>query len=153
MCILAFLCIGGLTVGPAHADQSNEIRIAQHIVVITPDEGIHYARFYGFYELREILSESIADLSEALTTAGSPLFEVRAIGTDSELTAHIGDHWISTEDGVAILSPPVFKRLIELIEKRKGHGVPLPDLEASIQHAADQIRDPAYVEQDMCDSR
>ena len=148
--ILVSICC--LAASLAQADSVDRIREAQRIVVITHDEGIHYAQFCGFYELRELLAESIVNVSEAVETTDSPLFEVKVIDKAGETTAYVGDHWISTDSGVALLSSATYDRLVELVDMRRGSGVAKAKIDASVQRALNQLRDPEYAEQNMCAS-
>jgi len=149
--ILVSICC--FVISSAQADPVDRFREAQRIVVITEEEGIHYAQFCAFYELRGLLAESIGNVSEAVTTTDSPLFEVRAISKAGEATAYVGDHWISTDSGTALLPSVTYDRLVELVDKRRGQGVAKGSIDATVQQALNQIQRPTYVEQNMCANR
>ena len=142
-----------LAVTSTHADPADRFREAQRIVVITQSEAIHYAQFCGFYELRELLADGISNVSMAVEPMESPLFEVKLLGQAGEITAHVGDHWIGTADGVALLPSARYDRLMEIVNNRKGSGVAEAKIDESIQRALKKIQDTAYIEQNMCASR
>ncbi len=137
----------------ANADSTDGYRDAQRIIVITDDEAIHYAQFCGFYELRELLTESVENVSDSIDVAGTPKFEVRILAKSGEYKAYVGDHWISTDRGSALIPSATYERIVEYVEKRKGQGQPKAKVNTSIQQILDRIQDPAYVEQNMCSKR
>jgi len=149
--ILVSICC--LATSLAQADSADHFREAQRLVVITQDEGIHYAQFCAFYELRELLAESVGNISEANLITDSPLFEVRVLGKAGEATAYVGDHWISTDSGAALLPSATYERLVELVDKRRGQGVARAKIDATVLRALKQIQRPTYVEQNMCAKR
>lgn len=142
-----------LVVGSAHADSTDGYRDAQRIIVITDDEAIHYAQFCGFYELRELLTESIENVSDSISMAGSPKFELRVLAKSGEQRAYVGDHWISTDEGTALIPSATYERIVEMVEMRKGKGGKKSAVSKSVQQILGRIQDPAYVEQNMCSKR
>jgi hypothetical protein len=142
-----------LIANPAYSDSIEGYRDAQRIIVITDDEAIHYAQFCGFYELRELLTESVENVSDSISVAGVPKFEVRVLAKSGEYQAYVGDHWISTDEGAALIRPATYKRILEHVEMRKGHGAAKSTVGKSVQQILGRIQDPAYVEQDMCPKR
>jgi hypothetical protein len=148
MSVLACLCC--LSWNRVQANTADDFRDAQRIVVVTEDEGIVYAQFCGFYELRDLLAESVSSPARTFEPAGLVLFEVTAIGREGETVAQVGDHWISTSDGSALLTSETFGRLMQLVDDRKGQGIPKAKVPASNQRALEHIQDPAYIEQNLC---
>jgi hypothetical protein len=142
-----------LVVGSAYADSTDGYRDAQRIIVITDDEAIHYARFCGFYELRELLMESVENVSDSISMAGAPKFEVRVLAKSGEQKAYVGDHWISTDEGTALIPSATYERILEYVEMRKGQGTAKSTISKSVQQILGRIQDPAYVEQNMCSKR
>lgn len=134
------------------AGETTNIHDAIRIVVVTDDEGIHYEHGCGFYELRELLAENEAHVSEAPDLAVDPLYEIRVLGKSGKSTVFVGDHWLITSAGTALLPTATYERITELIQMRKGQGVPKPRLEASIRRASKRIQDPGYVEENRCES-
>ncbi len=142
-----------LVVGSAYADSTDGYRDAQRIIVITDDEAIHYAQFCGFYELRELLTESVENVSDSMKLEGAPKFEVRVLAKSGEHIAYVGDHWISTNKGTALIPSATYERILKYVEKRKGHGVAKSMVGKSVRQILGRIQDPAYIEQNMCSKR
>lgn len=137
----------------AFADSQTGYRDAQRIIVITNDEAIHYAQFCGFYEFRDLLVESVGNVSAAMSTLDPPKFEIRVLSKSGEYTAFVGDHWIRTADGAALLTTASYERIVEFVDKRKGSGQPKAKVAGSIKQILGRINDPAYVEENMCTNR
>ena len=146
--VLAFVSLFGINL--AFADSLSGYRDAQRIIVITDDEAIHYASFCGFYELRDLLVESVARVSADVIMTEAPKFEIKLLSKSGEHTVFIGDHWIRTVDGTALLTTVSYERIVEYVEKRKGHGQPKAKVDGTIQQILRRINDPAYVEENMC---
>lgn len=146
--ILVSVCC--LAINPAQADQ---IRDSLRIVVITDDEGIHYERGCAFYELRELLAENESNASDAIDRSDVPLFEVRLLGKPGNSTVYVGDHWMSTSAGTALLPSKAYERIAALVERRIGAGVPISKIDTSIRRASKRIQDPTYVEENRCTKR
>jgi len=139
-----------LLVGSAYADSTDGYRDAQRIIVITNDEAIHYAYACGFYELRDLLAESVENVSDSLSMSGTPAFEVRVLGKSGEHKAYVGDHWISTAEGAALIPSATYDRIVEMVERRKGQGETKSTVSKSVQQILGRIQDPAYVEENRC---
>jgi len=142
-----------LVVGSAYAESTDGYRDAQRIIVITDDEAIHYAQFCGFYELRELLTESVKNVSDSMSVVGAPKFEVRVLAKSGEHKAYVGDHWISTDEGTALIPSATYARILEYVEMRKGQGAAKSTVSKSVQQILGRIQDPAYVEENMCPTR
>lgn len=142
-----------MTAGPAYADSTDGYRDAQRIIVITDDEAIHYAQFCGFFELRELLAESVENVSDSVSVAGAPKFEVRVLAKSGEYRAYVGDHWISTNEGTALIPSANYERILRYVENRRGQGASKSTVNKSVQQILGRVQDPAYVEQDMCSQR
>lgn len=134
----------------AFADSLSGYRDAQRIIVITEDEAIHYATFCLFYELRELLVESVGNVSAAVSVTEAPKFEIKLLSKSGEYTAFVGDHWIRTDGGTALLTSASYELIVESVERRRGEGQPKAKVNRSIQQILKRIKDPAYVEQNMC---
>lgn len=132
------------------AGETPSIHDAIRIVVVTDDEGIHYESGCGFYELRELLAAHERDVSQALDFADNPLFEVRVLGKSGTSTVYVGNHWMSTSAGTALLPTKVYERITALVQMRKGEGVRRPKIEASIRRASERIQDHIYAEVNKC---
>lgn len=143
----------GFDFSSAYADTLNGYRDAQWIIVITEDEAIHYASFCLFYELRELLVESVGNVSAAVSMTEAPKFEIKVLSKSGEYTAFVGDHWIRTDDGTALLTSASYERIVESVERRRGGGQPKAKVNRSIQQILKRIKDPAYAEQNMCRNR
>lgn len=150
---LLFLVVGWLASGASYAGAANELRDAQRIVVITDDEGIHYAQFCAFYELRDLVSESVGNDVISLDGAAHRLYEIRVLGKFGERVVYIGDHWIKTAENTALIPIVDFGRIVDLIEKRRGQGVSPAKVDLSVKRALSQIQDLAYVEENRCRTR
>ena len=146
-CFIAAFC---LVSGPVVADSIDGFRDAQRIIVITDNEAIHYASFCAFYEIRELLSEGLKDASESISVPGVAKYEVRALARSGEYTARIGDHWIQTKEGTALLSTARYERILALIEPRLGKGAPKAKTGKAVRQILARIQDPAYVEENLC---
>jgi hypothetical protein len=149
--VLASVSLFGFNL--ALADSLSGYRDAQRIIVITEDEAIHYATFCLFYELRELLVESVGNVSAAVSMSEAPRFEIKVLSKSGEHTVFVGDHWIRTDDGAALLTSASYERIVESAERRRGEGQPKAKVNRSIQQILKRIRDPAYVEQNMCRNR
>lgn len=132
------------------AGEAPRIHDSIYIVVITDDEGIHYAGGCAFYDLRDLLAASEEYASTSVDLTDDPLFEVRALGKSGNTTAYVGDHWMRTSAGTALLPTKTFKRITELVQMRKGSGVRQSIIEASIRQVSKRIQDPIYVEENKC---
>ncbi len=143
----------GFDFSSAYADTLSGYRDAQRIIVITDDEAIHYASFCLFYELRELLVDSVGNVSAAVSMTEAPTFEIKVLSKSGEYTAFIGDHWIRTVDGTALLTSASYERIVESVERRRGEGQPKAKVNRSIQQILKRIKDPAYLEQNMCRNR
>ncbi|MEQ8206031.1 MAG: hypothetical protein RIA65_07640, partial [Woeseia sp.] len=115
------------------------------------DEGIHYERGCAFYELRAILARSESAAKGPIDRSKVPLFEVRLIGKAGASTLYLGEHWMRTSTGTATLPTGDYERIVALVDKRKGEGVPTAKLEASIRRATKLIQHPKYVEDKRCE--
>lgn len=147
---LLFLAVGCLASDFSCAEPANDYRAAQRIVVITDSEGIHYAQFCAFYELRDLVAENVDNDVVAIGGTAQHLYEIRVLGKFGERVVYVGDHWIRTAESTALIPIGDFGRIVQLIEKRRGQGV-IPDkLELSVERALKQIRKPAYVEDKRC---
>jgi len=142
-----------LLIGSAYAGSTDGYRDAQRIIVITDDEAIHYAQFCGFYEFRDLLTESVENVSDSVSVSGTPKFEVRVLAKSGEFRAYVGDHWISTDEGTALMPSATYKRIMKYVEKRKGQGAAKATVSKSVKQILGRIQDPAYVEQNMCPRR
>lgn len=150
--VLLLFVVVTLAYGPQlFAEAPSEIRDAQRIVVVTDDEGIHYQSGCAFYELRELLATNEGNVSKDLAPAGEPLFEVRTLSRSGNATVYVGDHWMSTSNGVTLLPTDMYERIVLLVQKRKGQGVTKSNVEASIHQASALIQDAAFVEENRCD--
>lgn len=127
------------------------VRDAIRMIVITGDEGIHFERGCAFYELRAILARNESAASGAIDRSKEPLFEVRLIGKAGNSTLFLGEHWMRTSAGTAMLPAADYERIVALVEKRKGEGVPTDKLDASIRRATKLIQHPKYVEDKRCE--
>lgn len=132
------------------AEAVGDYREAVHIVVITDDEGIHYARGCAFYNLRDQLIEGVDNIDYTHSIDDSPLYEIRLLGKFGEETIYVGDHWLNTQDGTSLLSSATYDRVVALIENRIGSGVAKAKVDSSIEKALDRILDPLYVEDNRC---
>ena len=132
------------------ADETYPIRDAIRMVVITGDEGIHYERGCPFYELRALLADNESKATGANASSNESLFEIKLIGKAGTRTLFVGDRWMRTSTGTAVLSVEVFERITALIESRKGAGVPKARIEASVRRATKLIQHPKYVEDQRC---
>jgi hypothetical protein len=133
------------------ADETLSIHDAIRIVVVTDDEGIHYEHGCVFYELRKLLAANESRVSIAMDLTDDPLFEVRVLGKSGNSTVYVGDHWMSTSAGIALLPTEAYERITELVEMRKGSGVPKSYIDESIRRASKRIQDPIYVEENRCE--
>lgn len=147
---ILFLIIGWLGSGLSYADAANEYGYAQRIVVITDDEGIHYAQFCAFYELRDLIAENVNNDVVPAGGAAPRLYEIRVLGKFGERVVYVGDHQISTEKGTVFVPIDAYRRIVELIEKRRGQGVSTAKVEPSVKQAIARIQSPLYVEEDRC---
>ena len=150
MLLVSIFC---LVVSLSHADAVGDYREAQRIVVITDDEGIHYAHGCAFYELRDLLADGARNVTDTVNIGDAPLYEIRVLGKFGKTTVYVGDHWIDTIEGTALLPSAAYDRVVELIERRKGQGVAKVKIGASIQRALDHILSPVYVEENRCSNR
>ena len=150
---LLILVAGCLASDLSYADAANEYSIAQRIVVITEDEGIHYARGCAFYELRDLIAENVDGDSVTAAATTPQLYEIRFLGKFGEKTVYLGDRQIQATEGTFWVPPDSYDRIVELIEKRRGQGIAVANVDASTKVALTQIRDPAYVEEKHCSSR
>ena len=132
------------------AAETNQVRDAIRLVVITENEGIHYERGCAFYEFRELLAENESNALFANDLSDAPLFEVRLIGKSGNSTIYVGDHWMSTTAGTALLPSKAYERIAALVEMRKGEGVPESKIDMSIRRASKRIQDPNFVEENRC---
>jgi hypothetical protein len=148
-----FIALSLLLMLGARAEEEPPIGDTQRIVVIRNSEGIHYAHGCAFYELRDLISESVSDTSEKMGTPDTPFFEVRLIGKSGVRTVYVGDHWMSKAGRVVVLTSATFDRILKLVEKRKGGGVPRSRIEKSVQAALSEIQRPTYVEENRCPNR
>ena len=137
----------------AYANPADGYRDAQRIIVITDDEAIHYASFCGFYELRELLTESVENISDSTDVVGTPKFELRVLAKSGEHKAYVGDHWISTDAGTAMIPSATYERILKYVEMRKGSGAAKSTVSKSVRQILGRIQDPAYVEENMCSKR
>ena len=151
--LLLSLVVGCLAPGLSYADAANEYRDAQRIVVITDDEGIHYAHGCAFYELRDLIAESIGNAEVSADGTAPQLYEVRVLGKFGERVVYVGDHQIKTAENTVLVPIDAYGRIIELIEKRRGQGVSTAKVEQSVKRALAQIQDPVYLEENRCSSR
>lgn len=150
---LLFVVVGCLASGLSFADAVNEFSDAQRIVVITEDEGIHYARGCAFYEFRDLLAENVGNDSAPAAATAPQLYEIRMLGKFGERTVYLGDRRIQTAEGTVSVPTDTYDRMVELIEKRKGQGVAAANVDTSVKRALIQIQDPAYVEEKRCSNR
>lgn len=150
---ILFLVAGWLASGVSYADLANEYHDAQRIVVITGDEGIHYAQFCAFYELRDLIAKNVGNNVVTIDGAAHQLFEIRILGKFGERVVYVGDHWIRTAENTALIPIDDFGRIVHLIEKRRGQGVSPAKVELSVERALAQIQNSAYVEQKHCSTR
>ena len=148
-----FIAISLLLTLGARAEEAPHIGDTQRIVVIRNGEGIHYAHGCAFYELRDLLSEGVGDTSKKIGTPDTLFFEVRLIRKSGVSTVYVGDHWISTTGRVTVLTSATYDRILKLVEKRKGGGVPESRIEKSVQAALSEIQRPTYVEENRCPNR
>jgi len=148
-----FIAVSLLLMLGSRAEEAHSVGDAQRIVVIRAGEGIHYAHGCAFYELRDLLLEGVDGLSQEVGTPDAPSFEVRLIGKSGVSTVYVGDHWISSEGRVAVLASATYDRILKLVEKRKGGGVPESKMEKSVQVALSEIKRPTYVEENRCPNR
>lgn len=137
----------------SQADATSDYRDALRIVVITDDEGIHYASGCAFYELRDLISEGAVSSTYTMAKADDPLYEIRVLGKAGEKSVYVGDHWIGNSEGATSLSSATYERIVELVERRKGQGVTQARIDASIRRALEHIQDPAFVEEHRCTTR
>lgn len=148
-----FFAIACLSAGLSTAGEAHDVTNAQRFVVITADEGIHYAKFCGFFELRELLASNVGNATVSISAPSRALYEIRMLGRGGEAVVHIGDHWIESSKGVALLPSATFERIVEMVDHRKGSGVPKRKIEASVRQALKRIQRPGYVEENGCPSR
>ena len=132
------------------ADEPIYIRDAIRIVVVTDNEGIHYQSGCAFYELRALLAANESNASQDVVLSGDSLFEARVLTRSGNSTVYLGDHWMSTDAGTALLTTTSYERITALVQMRKGEGVRKPKIEASIRRASERIQDPIYVEENKC---
>lgn len=130
--------------------ETNQVRDAIRIVVITENEGIHYERGCVFYEFRELLAENESNALVADDLSDAPQFEVRLIGKSGNSTIYVGDHWMRTTAGTTLLPNKAYERITALVEMRKGEGVPKSKIDMSIRRASKRIQDPNFVEENRC---
>ena len=133
------------------ADETIYIRDAIRIVVITDDEGIHYERGCAFYELRDLLAANENNASHEVGPSGDPLFEVRVLTRSGNSTVYVGDHWMRTAVGTALLTTSTYERIAVLVQKRMGAGQPISKVDSSIRRASKLIQGPIYVEDNRCE--
>ena len=150
---LLFLVVGWLTSGLSYADSASEFRDAQWIVVITANEGIHYARGCAFYELRDLIAENVGNGAASTDGTAHHLYEIRVLGKLGERLVYVGDHWITTAENTALIPIDDFSRIVQLIEKRRGSGVSPAMVDPSVKRALARIQDPAYVEDNRCSNK
>lgn len=148
-----FIAVSLLLMLGACAEEAPSVEDTQRIVVIKDGEGIHYAHGCAFYELRDLLWEGVGDSSKQIGIPDTPFFEVRLIGKSGVSTVHVGDHWASTAGRVTVLTSATYARILKLVEKRRGGGVPESKIEKSVQAALSEIQRPTYVEENRCPQR
>ncbi|MDO3381249.1 hypothetical protein [Gilvimarinus algae] len=139
-----------LAVGTARSNSIDEASTAQRIVVLNESEGIVYAHFCAFYELRALIADGLSGAKEDEVGLSSPMYELRMLSRSGESTVYIGDHWIQSSDGMFSLSSEVFERIVELVSSREGRGIPLSKVEAYNAKAIRQFRRPDYKEDNRC---
>lgn len=138
----------------AHAEVGEpSIGDAIRLVVITESEGIHYERGCTFYDFRELLAENESNSLITDDLSETPLFEIRLIGRSGTSTVYVGDHWMSTAAGTTLLPSKAYERIVTLIERRKGAGVPKSKIDMTIRRASKRIQDPSFVEENRCAER
>lgn len=148
--VVALFClVGTASIAGSSPDYNNALRL----VVITDDEGIHYAHGCAFYELRNLLADGASNAAEIVADTGVPTYEIRLLGKFGERTVYLGNYWLVTPDGTVPLTTATYSRIIELIETRKGQGVATAGINTSVRSALEQILDPAYIEDDRCSTR
>ncbi len=135
------------------ADAENEYRDAQRIVVITDDEGIHYAQFCAFYELRDLIAENVGNDEVPAGGTAPALYEVRVLGKFGERVVYVGDHQITTDKNTALVPTDAYARIVKLIEKRRGQGVSAAMIGPSVRRALARIQRPEYIEENRCSAR
>ena len=148
-----FVALSLLLMLGARAEEAPSIGDTQRIVVISNGEGIHYAHGCAFYELRDLISKGVRDTSKRIGTPDTPFFEVRLIGKSGVSTVYVGDHWMSATGRVAVLTSATYDRILKLVEKRKGGGVPTSRIEKSVRAALSEIQRPTYEEENRCANR
>ncbi|WP_156762705.1 hypothetical protein [Woeseia oceani] len=133
------------------AAKAPPISDAIRMIVITGDEGIHYERGCAFYELRALLARHEDDAMAAIDRSKVPQFEIRLIGKAGTATVYVGERWMRTATGTATFPADEYERIVALVDKRKGEGVPKDKIDASIRRATKLIQHPKYVEDKRCE--
>ena len=134
----------------AKANSVDDVRSAQRIVVLDDSEGIVFSNFCGFYELRALVVKGLRGAVGDDTGLSNPLYELRILGRFGETIVYIGDHWIKSQDGASSLSDATFERIVELVSRRKGQGIPLSKVDSVNARAIRQFNRSDYKEDNRC---
>jgi len=155
MRLIHLIFVGLLTFAVTDTSRANSIetvRSAQEVVVLTASEGIIYARFCGFYEMRELIAEGLLGPESDEVDVSQQQFEIRVLGPKGESVVLVGDHWIRSEDGVFILPAPIYDRIAESVSRRKGEGIPLAKVDAINARSIQKYKSAGYKEINRCSS-
>jgi len=155
MRIVHLILVGLLTFALTDTSRANSVETvhsAQEVVVLTASEGIIYARFCGFYEMRDLIAEGLLGPASDEGDVSQPQFEIRVLGPKGESVVFVGDHWIRSEDGVFLLPSPIYDRIAESVSSRKGEGVPLARVDAINAISIQKYKSAGYKEVNRCSS-
>lgn len=120
---------------------SSEIAFVDHLVVVTPDEAIHFSDGGNFYVVKELLESSITEnksqKSESVEDQAIPVY---LIGDGKLRTLEVGADGVRWDGTVYSMSEKAFSRFLGIVVSREGEGTSLDRLEAHLDFLVTRSR-------------
>ncbi len=125
----------------ASASTSSEIAFVDHLVVVTPDEAIHFSDGGNFYVIKELLESSITeDNSQKNEGVEHQVVPVYLIGDGKLRTLEVGAAWVRWDGTVYSISEGAFGRFLDIVASRRGTGTSLDRLEGHLDFLVTRSR-------------
>lgn len=134
--ICALMIASGYT---AYAFADPTVEDAEHMVVVTSTEAIHFKGGGAFFELKKLLASGVLNKHSAkINGAETQAVDVYLIGGGKLSKLQVGPNWLKSDQAVRSLSAEAAARLWHIVESRGGTGTSLDRLERDLEFLVEQ---------------
>ena len=117
------------------------VRDAEHMVVVTSTEAIHFKDGGAFFEMKEVLANGVLN-ENTVEVKGheSKAADLYLIGGGELKELQIGPTWVKSANSVHPLSTEAAARFWHIVESREGTGTNLNRLEQDLEFLVEESR-------------